>query len=295
MSCLPTAALTAFREVLGRPRCAGSPSRASGSARRRRTDGRAVSTRRSDTPDLTELARAVRWPPVDPQDAARIGARRGRPRRPLRPAGGARGLVGERAERRRRAPAGRAVGLRRHEPPAGPGSPARPPAALGPPAGAATRRSPGASPPRTPSSTRAPTSCSSRSSEPRARRVLAAELLGTDAVDALGWPVPVDDIIDDAQWMADVVALRDGLRAVKGLAGDPAALLDALGNARLAAATGLLLGAAARRTPAVLDGPGAAATRAARALPGVGGAGLVAGRAARRPSRCRTAFSACSG
>jgi NaMN:DMB phosphoribosyltransferase len=96
--------------------------------------------------------------------------------------------------------------------------------------------------------------------EPHARRVLAAELLGTDAVDALGWPVPVDDVLDDAQWMSDVVALRDGLRAVKGLAGDPAALLDALGSARLAAATGLLLGAVARRTPAVLDGPGAATT-----------------------------------
>src|SRR5207248_2467109 len=93
------------------------------------------------------------------------------------------------------------------------------------------------------------------------RRVLAAELLGEDAVDALGWPVPVGDppAIDDAQWMDDVVALRDGLRSVRGLAGDPRALLDALGSARLAAASGLLLGAVARRTPAVLDGPGAAA------------------------------------
>ena len=94
------------------------------------------------------------------------------------------------------------------------------------------------------------------------RRVLAAELLGADAVDALGWPMPSGDppgTIDDARWMDEVVALRDGLRNVHGLAGEPAALLEALGSSRLAAATGLLLGAAVRRTPAVLDGPGAAA------------------------------------
>jgi nicotinate-nucleotide--dimethylbenzimidazole phosphoribosyltransferase len=99
------------------------------------------------------------------------------------------------------------------------------------------------------------------------RRVLAAELLGADAVDALGWPLPQDaarspglaGLIDDAQWMDDVSALRDGLRAVRGMRDDPAGLLDAIGSTVLAAATGLLLESAARRTPVLLDGPGAAA------------------------------------
>ena len=65
-------------------------------------------------------------------------------------------------------------------------------------------------------------------------------------------------IVDDERWMRDVVELRDGLRAVHGLSGEPVALLRGLGSPALAAATGLLLRSAGRRTPAVLDGPGAA-------------------------------------
>lgn len=103
--------------------------------------------------------------------------------------------------------------------------------------------------------------------DPQRRRVLAAELLGTDVVDALGWPLPEDGardparkgLLDDARWMTEATSLRDGLRRVRGLRDQPAALLDALGSAVLAAATGFLLESAARRTPAVLDGPGAAA------------------------------------
>jgi hypothetical protein len=100
----------------------------------------------------------------------------------------------------------------------------------------------------------------------RGRRVLGAELVGADPVSALGWPVPDDGssdaamtgIVDDERWMRDVVELRDGLRGVRGLAGDPMALLAGLRSPALAAATGLLLRSAARRTAAVLDGPGAA-------------------------------------
>ena len=101
----------------------------------------------------------------------------------------------------------------------------------------------------------------------RGRRVLGAELIGADAVSALGWPGADDGstdaaltgIVDDEQWMRDVVQLRDGLRAVRGLSGEPMALLRGLGSPTLAAAAGLLLRSAGRRTPAVLDGPGAAA------------------------------------
>jgi nicotinate-nucleotide--dimethylbenzimidazole phosphoribosyltransferase len=91
--------------------------------------------------------------------------------------------------------------------------------------------------------------------------------VGADAVSALGWPVPDDGtgdpaltgIVDDERWMRDVIEVRDGLRAVQGLAGEPVALLRALGSPVLAAATGLLLRSAARRTPAILGGHGAAA------------------------------------
>lgn len=90
-----------------------------------------------------------------------------------------------------------------------------------------------------------------------ASRVLAAQLLGLDAVEANGWPQDIG--IDDATWMDQVTRIRDGLRAVRGLRARPIDLLTALGSPILSATTGLLLQSAARRTPALLDGDGAAA------------------------------------
>jgi hypothetical protein len=211
-----------------------------------------------DTPDLTELARAVRWPPIDPQDAARTAlAEAGRDSRYGRLEELAVWWAGVRDDAAAPPPA-RAVGL-------GVTSPLPDPARL--PVRRLTWDHPAAPLEALAWGVATADAVVDEGTdlllvaveERDGRRVLAAELLGADAVDALGWPVPVDGVLDDAQWMSDLVALRDGLRGVKGLAGDPAALLEALGNARLAAATGLLLGAAARRTPAVLDGPGAAA------------------------------------
>ncbi len=103
--------------------------------------------------------------------------------------------------------------------------------------------------------------------DPPARRVLAAALLDLGPVDALGWPQPEDGtrdpertgLVDDARWMDEATALRDGLRRVRADEEHPVALLRALGSPVLAAATGLLLQATARRTPVLLDGPGAAA------------------------------------
>jgi nicotinate-nucleotide--dimethylbenzimidazole phosphoribosyltransferase len=209
-------------------------------------------------PDLTELARAARWPPTDPQDAARAAlAGAGR--------ASAYGRLGELAiwwagvrDEPAAPPPARVAGLGVTTPVPDLGS-------------LPVKRLPWAHP-------AAPADALAWGLETAdalvdegtdlllvaapdlpARRVLAAELLGTDAVDALGWPVAVDGLVDDAAWMADAAALRDGLRAVRGLAGDPPALLDALGSARLAAAAGVLLGSVARRTPAVLDGAGASA------------------------------------
>jgi nicotinate-nucleotide--dimethylbenzimidazole phosphoribosyltransferase len=60
--------------------------------------------------------------------------------------------------------------------------------------------------------------------------------------------------IDDATWMRKTAAVRDAMRRGRDAKGDPATLLATVGGADIAAMTGLLLGAAARRTPVLLDG-----------------------------------------
>jgi len=60
--------------------------------------------------------------------------------------------------------------------------------------------------------------------------------------------------IDDDTWMRKTAAVRDAMRRGRPLKGDPIGLLAAVGGADLAATTGFLLGAAARRTPVLLDG-----------------------------------------
>jgi nicotinate-nucleotide--dimethylbenzimidazole phosphoribosyltransferase len=65
--------------------------------------------------------------------------------------------------------------------------------------------------------------------------------------------------IDDARWMRRCAVVRDTMRRGRPVLGDQVALLAAIGGPDLATATGLLLGAAARRTPVVLDGIATAA------------------------------------
>jgi NaMN:DMB phosphoribosyltransferase len=89
-----------------------------------------------------------------------------------------------------------------------------------------------------------------------AAATLSAHLLSLDPVDALGWPMAVG--VDDDTWVAEVVALRDGLRQVRDTF-EPGELLTRLGSPLVAAGAGLLLQAGVRRTPVVLDGLGAAA------------------------------------
>ncbi|GAA1744710.1 bifunctional adenosylcobinamide kinase/adenosylcobinamide-phosphate guanylyltransferase [Luedemannella helvata] len=73
------------------------------------------------------------------------------------------------------------------------------------------------------------------------------------------------DGYDDESWMRRSAAVRDALHRVRRRDGDPRTVLMALGGSDLAAATGLLLGAASRRTPVMIDGPvGAAAALLAR-------------------------------
>jgi nicotinate-nucleotide--dimethylbenzimidazole phosphoribosyltransferase len=60
--------------------------------------------------------------------------------------------------------------------------------------------------------------------------------------------------IDDDTWMRKCVAVRDGLRRARTAGSDPLALLAVTGGADLAAVAGLLLQAAVRRTPVLVDG-----------------------------------------
>jgi NaMN:DMB phosphoribosyltransferase len=60
-------------------------------------------------------------------------------------------------------------------------------------------------------------------------------------------------------WIAQTVAVRDGRRAAVEMRDDPLALLQAVDAPALSASVGMLLRAAARRTPVVLDGLGAVA------------------------------------
>lgn len=66
--------------------------------------------------------------------------------------------------------------------------------------------------------------------------------------------------IDDDAWMRKCAAVRDAMRRARPVLGDPVALLATAGGADLAAVTGFLLQAAARRTPVVLDGVVSAAS-----------------------------------
>jgi nicotinate-nucleotide--dimethylbenzimidazole phosphoribosyltransferase len=58
----------------------------------------------------------------------------------------------------------------------------------------------------------------------------------------------------DREWMAMTAEVRDRAAATADLRGEPLALLSALGSSSFATVVGCLLGAAARRTPCIIDG-----------------------------------------
>jgi nicotinate-nucleotide--dimethylbenzimidazole phosphoribosyltransferase len=99
-----------------------------------------------------------------------------------------------------------------------------------------------------------------------AATALIAALTGTEPVAVVGRGTG----IDDAAWSRKVAAVRDALYRARGLTADPVGLLRVCGGADLAAMTGFLAQAAARRTPVLLDGMvvTAAALVAAQLAPG---------------------------
>lgn len=58
----------------------------------------------------------------------------------------------------------------------------------------------------------------------------------------------------DAEWMVACAAVRDRMAEQRSHLGDQIALLEAMGTPDIAAVAGALIGAAARRTPCLIDG-----------------------------------------
>jgi NaMN:DMB phosphoribosyltransferase len=93
-----------------------------------------------------------------------------------------------------------------------------------------------------------------------AAAAVVAATTGSEATSLIGRVATPAGLYDDNAWMTRCLAVRDALHRVRDRDGDPRSVLCALGGADIAAATGLLLGAAYRRTPVMIDGPvGAAA------------------------------------
>ena len=83
----------------------------------------------------------------------------------------------------------------------------------------------------------------------------------------MGRRVGPDGIVDDESWMIRCATARDALQRVRQNGLQPKELLAGLGGVDLAIGVGILLGATARRTPVVMDGPvGVAAGMLARDL-----------------------------
>ncbi|MQA25446.1 MAG: hypothetical protein GEU94_08235 [Micromonosporaceae bacterium] len=102
-----------------------------------------------------------------------------------------------------------------------------------------------------------------------AAAAVASFLTGAEPAVLLGRVTGPDGSIDDAAWMVRCAAVRDALHRVRQRPRDAETALVALGGPDLAVATGLLVGAASRRTPVLLDGPvGLTAALLARDLAG---------------------------
>lgn len=87
-----------------------------------------------------------------------------------------------------------------------------------------------------------------------ATAVIAA-LTSTEPV----WAIGFSGQLDDAEWIRRCQVVRDALRRARPVSHDPYQLLGTAGGTDLAVLVGILLQAAVRRTPALLDGTVAAA------------------------------------
>jgi nicotinate-nucleotide--dimethylbenzimidazole phosphoribosyltransferase len=104
--------------------------------------------------------------------------------------------------------------------------------------------------------------------EATAAAVLAATT-GAEPVAVLARVVQPGGQVDDAAWMTRCAAVRDALHRTRRSAYGAKEVLAELGGGDVAVATGVLLGATARRLPVLVDGPvGVAAAVVSRDLAG---------------------------
>ncbi|MBO4207998.1 hypothetical protein GSF22_18605 [Micromonospora echinofusca] len=104
--------------------------------------------------------------------------------------------------------------------------------------------------------------------ETAAAAVLAATA-GAEAPAVLARVVNPGGHVDDNAWMVRCAAVRDSLRRIRSSSRTAKEILAELGGGDITVATGVLLGAAARRLPVLLDGPvGLAAGLVSRDLAG---------------------------
>ncbi|ADU09218.1 cobalbumin biosynthesis protein [Micromonospora sp. L5] len=104
--------------------------------------------------------------------------------------------------------------------------------------------------------------------EAAAAAVLAATA-GAEPPMVLGRVVTEQGEIDDTAWMVRCAAVRDALHRTRRSAREAKDVLAELGGGDIALATGVLLGATARKVPVLLDGPvGTAAAMVSRDLAG---------------------------
>jgi NaMN:DMB phosphoribosyltransferase len=88
-----------------------------------------------------------------------------------------------------------------------------------------------------------------------AASAIMAMVSSAEPATLLGRVVSPTGHIDDNAWMVRCAALRDALHRTRTRGRSGREPLLALGGGDIATATGILLGAAARRTPVLLDGP----------------------------------------
>jgi nicotinate-nucleotide--dimethylbenzimidazole phosphoribosyltransferase len=108
-----------------------------------------------------------------------------------------------------------------------------------------------------------------------AAAIIVAALRDLEPIDV----VDRGDGSDDERWMLRTAAIRDALYRARPFAADPRSVLRIAGGADLAALAGLLVQAALRRTPVIIDGSAACAVAMAaeRIAPGAKAWWLVAG------------------
>ncbi|GAA4251065.1 bifunctional adenosylcobinamide kinase/adenosylcobinamide-phosphate guanylyltransferase [Dactylosporangium darangshiense] len=88
-----------------------------------------------------------------------------------------------------------------------------------------------------------------------AAAAIVAVLTGAEPAALLGRVVDASGFVDDAAWVRKVGAIRDARHRIRNRSRDPHVMLSMLGGGDIAVATGIVLGAASRRLPLMIDGP----------------------------------------